>query len=828
MKRIYRNLLVLLILLPFNPNRTHAEGSNEIYVDKPNANTMLYLCNDFDGQCGGTSGIRTQFAIYDCNETDRLYFAVQDPDELVYMGFNGNPNGSWWNDYKIVYRIRNMAGDIVQDEMDLPTSGAGFINDISEAREGPEQLVGSAGYDAHIFTPPEPGTYYLEFDRIDNETGERAEGDFYIELFDVTIANAITSVIETGRLYSKGWQFREESDFGGFKRNSSTFYIYSNDSIITSVEFDDMEGRAWIMFCNQTGCGNTGDFVEDRKSLDNEQAYVPEYPIFVNPPDPDLFPPATTLGEIIEPDPWGETSCSNGSITFHVNVDKAGNVDILLDFDDPYVDRTLSAIVNTGENLIVWDGNDGAGTPVPNNTNIDFSVTYINGLTNLPLYDIEGNENGFRILLISPTGPTPLVYWDDSNILSNSGVPIGTTNFTGCLSTPPEPGCHSWTTANNSEYGDLNTINTWWYTASTSTAPVQIIEERGADSLIFDQTPPQNHCAGTTGLPFSVEPDPNTDEYHWSYTGNDATINHADPSDNFITISFGPNATSGNIEVYGTNTNCPDPGPVSPLAITIEPLPEPAISVSPNDTVCTNETVSFTGIENSGLTISSWEWDFGDGTTASTQNATHTYTAPMADTVRLIVVSDQGCTDTAFMPIWVVDVSIDFTMSPSPSCAGYEVTFTGIGDADFTTWDWDFGDGSTGTGQILTHTYAVADTYNIQLSVCSEQATHQLTVHPPPTAFAGGDTATCEDVFFDLSMANPPPSAVDHSSVFWSGGLGSFDDPTALAPVYTPAPGELGVVQLQMVAYGIAPCYNDTSYMDLEVIEGAYAFAGSD
>jgi len=354
------------------------------------------------------------------------------------------------------------------------------------------------------------------------------------------------------QLRIQGWQFREDQS-GGWQKNSSTFFVYSNDSIITSVEFEDMEGRAWLLFCNDRGCQNTGDFEEDRKSLDDQQAYVPQYKIFLNEPDPDMFPPAAVNGSIIPPWPWGETFCDSGVIIFHVNVDKAAAVEVLLDIDDPYVDRVLPFNVVAGENLIPWDGNDGAGTPVPNGVGINFEVSYINGLTHLPLYDIEGNEFGFRIQLINPPGPIPLVYWDDSNILSDGGTPIGTVNFTGCNSTAPNPGCHPWTTANNSEYGDENTINTWWFSASTSTAPVSIVEKRSADSLIFDQTPPQEYCAGSYSLSFSVAPDVNTEEYHWNYTGTGATINHINPSDPFITIDFSPTATAGNVEVYGTN-----------------------------------------------------------------------------------------------------------------------------------------------------------------------------------------------------------------------------------------------------------------------------------
>ncbi|MEA3476918.1 MAG: PKD domain-containing protein, partial [Bacteroidota bacterium] len=821
-------IFILFFFQFFISTNTWAEGSNEIYVNKANANTKLLFCSDFDTQCSSGGGIRTQFAIYDCGPKDRLYFEVTSAAEWVYMGYNGDENNGWGDDFRIVYRIREVGGGIVQPEMSLPAAGAGFIANIDEARIGPQQLAGAGGYDAHIFIPLDSGTYFIEFERYDNATGERAPGTFFMDLIDVTIADSVTNIIETGRLHSQGWQFSEDSGGGGWTRNSSTFYIYSIDSIITSVEFDDMEGRYWIMFCNQTGCANTGNLNEDRKSLDDQQAYVPQYPIFVNPPDPDLFPPSTVPGSIVPPMPWGETFCDSGVIVFHVNVDKSGTTSIELDFDDPYVDITLSALVTAGENLINWDGNDGAGTPVPNNVNIGFSVSYINGLTNLPLYDIEGNELGFRILLISPAGPTPLVYWDDSNILGNNGEPIGTVNFTGCLSTPPEPGCHPWTTANNDEYGDENTINTWWFTASNTTTPVTIVEKRTADSLLYDQSQPQEYCAGSFSLPFSVVIDPNTEEYHWSYTGTGATIIHANPSDNFITINFSSTATSGNIEVYGTNTNCPDPGPVSPLAITLNPIPEAVISISPNDTVCVNETVTFNGSENLGLNIVSWEWHFGDGTTDTNQNTTHVYTSTLADTVKLIVISDEGCADTATMLIWVVDPNISFTMNPDPSCEGYSVIFTGTGNATFTDWLWNFGDGNTAIGKVVSHTYPNPGTYNVSLDVCSKQVLDSIVVHPLAANDAGSDEATCEDVWFDLSTSTIPPTATDYSSILWYGGAGSFNDPTLVAPIYTPGATELGLVTLTMVAYGIAPCYNDTSQMTLNVIEGAYAQAGSD
>ncbi|MCK5765921.1 MAG: hypothetical protein KAH26_08050, partial [Bacteroidales bacterium] len=567
-------LLLFLLLLP---QLTFAEGTKEVWRDLPDHTTWLHLCNDLADHCAGFWGNpRSNFAVYDCDQDERMFFITENTDEIVYIGFSGDPD---YPGAKIVYRIRDELGFIVQAEADLPTAGAGFINNVGEARVGPSQIYGVGGYDALTFTPPGVGIYYIEFSLVDILSGTRIEETFYVNLFDVTVYNTVAAEVKPGRLYSKSWQFIDGSGgFGGWDMNSSTFYIYSTDSIVTSVEYDNMEGRAWLMFCNQYGVQNTGNFPFDRMSIYG-QAYVPQYNIFLNEPDSILFPSATTSGQVL--DVWAEPFC-DGTQIFHVTVDKPGNVDIWLDIAPPFNDVNLESAVVVGENLIPWDGLDGVGAPVWNGTNIDFVITYINGLTNLPLYDIEENQNGFRIALIAPTGTTPLVHWDDSNV-------GGSINLTGCNSEPPNPGCHAWTNS------DTVTYNTWWFTASTSSLPVTIFEKRFPGTLIFDQ-PVQSYCAGEQGVPISVAQDFNTEVYHFSYTGTGATINQNNPDDYSITIDFDLLATGGNIEVYGSNTNCGD-GPISSLLVTIAPLPGAEITATPNDTVCVDETVSFFGID---------------------------------------------------------------------------------------------------------------------------------------------------------------------------------------------------------------------------------------
>lgn len=588
MKQGLRILLSLLLLTTLLAHDLYSEGSKELY--QTTYNTYLFTCNDPGGQCSSSGGSRTRFAAYDGPENDRLCFVVLNPSETVYMGFNGAmsyPNGT---NSHIVFRIKDWTGTVVYAEANLPTSGTGFISNINQARTGPSQIT-VGGYTAINWHPATPGLYYIEWTRKLNSTGAVELGGITMDLFDITIYDTVASLVKPGRLYSKSWQLQEDNNC------SAKTYIYSADSITTSCQFDDMNGGIWVQFCNQWGCQNTNNFVVDRKSR-TTQSLLPQYKIFLNPPDVQIFPPATTLGQIIPPQPWGEQDCTTGHITFHVNVDKPGNVEIELTFMFPYVTRILNQTVVQGANTIIWDGLDGTlptGVAVPNNVQVTFTVKYINGLTNLPFYDVEGNPNGFVIDIVAPPGSAPLVYWDDTNITG------GGSNLTGCAS---PPGCHTWSNAGQG-FGNLRTLNTWWYNVSASTTPINIPQWRKPGALTFNQSPPQSYCAGTTGVIFSVAPEINTEEYHWSYTGTGATIQHINPSDSYISVDFSPTATPGNIEVYGTNFNCTTyTGPTSSLPITIKPVP--VVTAPYTSSICSGNTTNIT--LNSTPTGSLFNW----------------------------------------------------------------------------------------------------------------------------------------------------------------------------------------------------------------------------
>ncbi|MDP2723962.1 MAG: choice-of-anchor L domain-containing protein, partial [Bacteroidales bacterium] len=145
-------------------------------------------------------------------------------------------------------------------------------------------------------------------------------------------------------------------------------------------------------------------------------------------------------------------------------------------------------------------------------------------------------------------------------------------------------------------------------------------------------------------------------------------------------------------------------------------------------------------------------------------------------------------------------------------------------DAIYTPGSTDIANGSV---QLTLTAYAQAP--------CTIEASSNLMLNIQSLCqvFAGNDTITCQDVYFNLSRLETPPTASNFDSIRWfTTGIGYFNDPRLIAPTYFPDQSE-GLTEndtltMTMVGYGLAPCGNDTSTMQLVVIPGASAHAGSD
>jgi gliding motility-associated-like protein len=191
-------------------------------------------------------------------------------------------------------------------------------------------------------------------------------------------------------------------------------------------------------------------------------------------------------------------------------------------------------------------------------------------------------------------------------------------------------------------------------------------------------------------------------------------------------------------------------------------------------------TVNFTSPNNTGcgapLTVSfqdltpnttSWQWDFGDGSTANTQNPTHEYLIPGKYSVTLTVTTSTGCdaslTKTNFVNITPPTISI--TNLPGSICLGLSVSpvATASSPDGIASYIWDFGDGTVIPGTLTpTHTYTAAGIYPITFTVtsgggCVQPVTSLIKVGTQPSAvdFTAVNPSTCVSDSVNFTPVTP-------------------------------------------------------------------------
>ncbi len=134
-----------------------------------------------------------------------------------------------------------------------------------------------------------------------------------------------------------------------------------------------------------------------------------------------------------------------------------------------------------------------------------------------------------------------------------------------------------------------------------------LVEVRQAPSAASAITGLSIVCAGQNAVNYAINPIANADAYNWLLpTG--ASINSF--NQNSITVDYGTNAISGNINVEAAN-GC-GTGASSSLAITVNELPQSASAIVGNDTVC--DASSAVNYSTAAITSATWyKWNLSSG-----------------------------------------------------------------------------------------------------------------------------------------------------------------------------------------------------------------------
>ena len=215
--------------------------------------------------------------------------------------------------------------------------------------------------------------------------------------------------------------------------------------------------------------------------------------------------------------------------------------------------------------------------------------------------------------------------------------------------------------------------------------------------------------------------------------------------------------------------------------VTIRPSPVADFSAS---NVCLGETAQFTDLSTlSSGTITSWNWDFGNGQTSTLQNPTTVYTSTGPVNI-ILTVSTAWCSDSDTLPITIEPLPVPaFAPSSTQGCPPLNVLFTN-NTTNGSTYYWDFGDGTSSTLQDPQHVFynigAVDVVYHVKLVVhsafgCSDSIMQDITVHPlPASAFSHNAIPACSPVTVQFSNAS-----AGATSYIWDFGDGSPYDSTA-------------------------------------------------
>jgi len=137
-------------------------------------------------------------------------------------------------------------------------------------------------------------------------------------------------------------------------------------------------------------------------------------------------------------------------------------------------------------------------------------------------------------------------------------------------------------------------------------------------------------------------------------------------------------------------------------------------------------TVAFT--DSSTNTPTTWYWSFGDGSTSSAQNVTHTYESTGSYSVTLTATNDEGSNTTTKSGVITVSNAIgipsaSFTADSTTGSAPLNVQFTDTSSNTPTAWVWSFGDGESSTLPNPSHTYTAAGNFTVKLTASNTGGT---------------------------------------------------------------------------------------------------------
>jgi gliding motility-associated-like protein len=249
---------------------------------------------------------------------------------------------------------------------------------------------------------------------------------------------------------------------------------------------------------------------------------------------------------------------------------------------------------------------------------------------------------------------------------------------------------------------------------------------------------------------------------------------------------------------------------------------------------CSGEAVQFTDSSSiASGTISSWQWNFGDGTSVTHTNNNpfaHSFVNPGTFAVSLTTTSAAGCkSDTAKRTVTVMPKPLAKFGYDKNICIGDSIRFSDssiLSTGSIINWNWNFGDGKTATyndNKPFYHAYATAGSYTVSLSVQAANGCKSDTfklnvfVNNKPTATFSMNGKPCVDSLYRFTSSLPFNSA-NPANYYWSFGDGEVFNSAAANNASHAYSATLSNITIKhVVSYGPG-CSSDTASQTIALI----------
>jgi gliding motility-associated-like protein len=212
-----------------------------------------------------------------------------------------------------------------------------------------------------------------------------------------------------------------------------------------------------------------------------------------------------------------------------------------------------------------------------------------------------------------------------------------------------------------------------------------------------------NECLGDS-IAFTNSSMQNTDiSFLWSF-GDGQSSNLFSPTYNYTL------ADTFSVQlIASTIAGCSD---TATLQIVVYPKPSADFNV---DDECLGSTTILTNLSAVSSGTFTNNWNFGDGTSSTLSNPSHTYADTATYSIELIVTSDNNCTDTSIKTT-TVHFQPTAAFSAAPICAGGASVFTNLSSQHSSEqYLWLFGDSNNSTAANPTHTYLSDSVWTVTL-----------------------------------------------------------------------------------------------------------------